>query len=125
LKFFKRIDIIWIKNNDYLKKIILERSTFSIDSEGIARKIFRGVKVDGHVKEVLKVLDEIEKSLGKALNFFSYILSRACLKSFIISSISSIPTETLISPSEIPNAFNSSLLRDLWDVDFVQDNILF
>ncbi|MDI3528313.1 MAG: thioredoxin-dependent peroxiredoxin [Thermoanaerobacter sp.] len=118
MKFFKRIDIIWIKNNDYLKKIILERSTFSIDSEGIARKIFRRVKVDGHVKEVLKVLDEIEKSLGKALNFFSYILSRACLKSFIISSISSIPTETLISPSEIPNAFNSSLLRDLWDVDF-------
>ncbi|KUK34612.1 MAG: Peroxiredoxin, partial [Caldanaerobacter subterraneus] len=36
-----------------------ERSTFIIDSEGIVRKIFRRVKVDGHVEEVLKVLDEI------------------------------------------------------------------
>lgn len=47
------------KNMYGKKKMGIERSTFIIDSEGIVRKIFRRVKVDGHVEEVLKVLDEI------------------------------------------------------------------
>lgn len=34
----------------------IERSTFVIDPEGKIRKIFRGVKVDGHSDEVLKVI---------------------------------------------------------------------
>lgn len=47
------------KNMYGKKKMGIERSTFIIDSEGIVRKIFRRVKVDGHVEEVLKALDEI------------------------------------------------------------------
>jgi peroxiredoxin Q/BCP len=38
----------------------IERSTFLIDAEGILRKEWRGVKVDGHVAEVLEAV----KALG-------------------------------------------------------------
>jgi peroxiredoxin Q/BCP len=34
----------------------IERSTFVIDKEGIVRKIFRKVKVDGHSEEVLEAV---------------------------------------------------------------------
>ena len=37
----------------------IERSTFIIDREGIVRKVFRKVKVDGHVEQVLDVLNAI------------------------------------------------------------------
>lgn len=37
----------------------IERSTFIIDGEGILRKVFRKVKVLGHVDQVLKALKEI------------------------------------------------------------------
>lgn len=47
------------KNMYGKKKMGIERSTFIIDSEGIVRKIFRKIKVDGHVDEVLKALKEI------------------------------------------------------------------
>jgi thioredoxin-dependent peroxiredoxin len=32
----------------------IERSTFVIDSEGVVRREWRGVKVPGHAKEVLE-----------------------------------------------------------------------
>lgn len=37
----------------------IERSTFLIDAEGILRKEWRKVKVDGHVDEVLAALKEL------------------------------------------------------------------
>ncbi|MBO8140643.1 MAG: thioredoxin-dependent thiol peroxidase [Firmicutes bacterium] len=37
----------------------IERSTFIIDSEGIVRRVFRKVKVGGHVDEVLKALADL------------------------------------------------------------------
>jgi peroxiredoxin Q/BCP len=37
----------------------IERSTFIIDADGIVRKIFRKVSVNGHEQEVLKALREI------------------------------------------------------------------
>ncbi len=38
----------------YGKKVLgIERSTFLVDAEGVLRKEWRKVKVDGHVDEVL------------------------------------------------------------------------
>lgn len=51
------------KNMYGKKKMGIERSTFIIDSKGIVRKIFRRVKVDGHVDQVLKALDEIKEGV--------------------------------------------------------------
>ena len=41
------------------KSVGIERSTFVIDKDGSVMKVFRGVKVDEHVPEVLAALDEI------------------------------------------------------------------
>ncbi len=35
------------------------RSTFVIDGEGVVRKVFRPVKVDGHVEKVLAVVEHL------------------------------------------------------------------
>jgi len=44
----------------YGKSVVgIERTTFIIDREGIIRRIFPKVKVDGHVEEVLKALAEV------------------------------------------------------------------
>ncbi|MEQ2130334.1 thioredoxin-dependent thiol peroxidase [Caldanaerobacter subterraneus KAk] len=51
------------KNMYGKRKMGIERSTFIIDSKGIVRKIFRKVKVDGHVDQVLKALDEIKEGV--------------------------------------------------------------
>lgn len=49
----KLFDVIKMKNM-YGKQIRgIERSTFVIDAQGILRKAWRGVKVPGHVDEVL------------------------------------------------------------------------
>lgn len=41
----------------YGKKVTgVDRSTFIIDEDGVIKKIFRNVKVDGHVKEVLDAI---------------------------------------------------------------------
>lgn len=42
------------------KSIGVERSTFIIDENGIIKKIFRKVKVDGHIDEVLKAIDSLQ-----------------------------------------------------------------
>ena len=42
------------EKNMYGRKVLgIERSTFLIDAKGVLRKEWRGVKVDGHVTEVL------------------------------------------------------------------------
>jgi peroxiredoxin Q/BCP len=46
----------------YGKKVKgIERSTFLIDSDGILRNEWRGIKVAGHVEEVLKAVKELNK----------------------------------------------------------------
>ncbi|MEM1163590.1 MAG: thioredoxin-dependent thiol peroxidase [Pseudomonadota bacterium] len=44
----------WVEKNMYGKKSMgIERSTFLIDGKGVVRKVWRKVKVPGHVEEVL------------------------------------------------------------------------
>lgn len=44
----------WVEKSMYGKKYMgIDRSTFLIDSDGVVRKIWRKVKVPGHVDEVL------------------------------------------------------------------------
>ena len=48
---------VYVQKNMYGKKYWgIERSTFVIDPDGTLRAIFRKVKVDGHVEEVLTAL---------------------------------------------------------------------
>ncbi len=48
---------VWKEKKMYGKKYMgVERTTFVIDENGIVKKIFPKVKVDGHVEEVKKVL---------------------------------------------------------------------
>lgn len=45
----------WVEKSMYGKKFMgIERSTFLIDEEGVLRKIWRKVKVNGHVDAVLE-----------------------------------------------------------------------
>lgn len=56
-KACKLYDIIKMKNM-YGKKVRgIERSTFVIDSRGVVRREWRGVKVPGHAQEVLKFIE--------------------------------------------------------------------
>ena len=40
----------------------VDRSTFLIDREGVVRQIWRGVKVPGHVAEVLAAAQALNKA---------------------------------------------------------------
>lgn len=52
----------WVEKNMYGKKYMgIERSTFLIDKNGIIRKIWKKVKVRGHVDEVLKEVKKINQ----------------------------------------------------------------
>ncbi len=49
---------VWKEKSMYGKKYFgVERTTFIIDEKGKIKKIFPKVKVDGHIKEVLKALE--------------------------------------------------------------------
>jgi peroxiredoxin Q/BCP len=49
---------VWVEKINYGKKYMgIERSTFLIDEQGVVRKIWRKVKVDGHATQVL---DEVK-----------------------------------------------------------------
>ena len=53
-------DVIKMKNM-YGKKVRgIERSTFVIDAQGIVRREWRGVKVPGHVQEVLEFVKTLK-----------------------------------------------------------------
>lgn len=55
-------DVIREKNM-YGKKVKgIERSTFLIDAEGVLRAEWRGIKVAGHVEEVLKAVKALKKA---------------------------------------------------------------
>ena len=54
-------DVIKLKNM-YGKQVRgIERSTFLIDADGILRREWRGVKVKGHVDEVLEAVKSLKK----------------------------------------------------------------
>ena len=50
---------VWVEKSMYGKKYMgIERSTFFIDENQIVKKIWRKVKVSGHVDEVLEVIKD-------------------------------------------------------------------
>lgn len=52
---------VWVKKKNYGREYMgVERSTFLIDAKGKIAKVWRGVKVAGHVEEVLEAV----KALG-------------------------------------------------------------
>jgi peroxiredoxin Q/BCP len=59
-KASKLFDVIKMKNM-YGKKVRgIERSTFAIDDKGVVRREWRGVKVPGHVEEVLEFIKTLK-----------------------------------------------------------------
>lgn len=50
----KLFDVIKLKKNYGREYMGIERSTFLIDAEGVLKQEWRGVKVKGHVEEVLE-----------------------------------------------------------------------
>lgn len=55
---------VWVEKNMYGKKFMgIERSTFLIDEEGKIEKIWRKVKVRGHLEDILQ---EIENTANAA-----------------------------------------------------------
>ena len=56
----KLYDVIKMKNM-YGKKVRgIERSTFAVDAKGVLRREWRGVKVPGHVQEVLEFVKTLK-----------------------------------------------------------------
>jgi len=52
---------VWREKTMYGRKFMgIERSTFLIDSKGIIRRVWRKVKLDGHVAEVLAACSKID-----------------------------------------------------------------
>lgn len=61
LEVIKAFDV-WKEKNMYGKKTMgVERTTFIIDKQGIVRKIYSKVKVNGHVERVLKDIEEMQE----------------------------------------------------------------
>jgi len=53
----------WKQKNMYGRRMMgVERSTFLIDAKGVLRAEWRGIKVAGHVDEVLKAVKELKKA---------------------------------------------------------------
>jgi peroxiredoxin Q/BCP len=51
---------VWVEKSMYGRKYMgMERSTFLIDKDGVVRKVWRKVKVPGHVADVLKAVKEL------------------------------------------------------------------
>ena len=50
----------WIEKSMYGRKYMgIDRSTFLIDGQGVLRRVWRKVKVPGHVQEVLKAVQDL------------------------------------------------------------------
>lgn len=55
----KLFDVIKMKNMYGKETLGIERSTFLIDTQGVLRREWRKVKVEGHVEEVLSAVKEL------------------------------------------------------------------
>ena len=52
---------VWVEKNMYGKKYMgIERATYLIGRDGKIKKIWRKVRVNGHVDEVIAAIKEIE-----------------------------------------------------------------
>lgn len=52
---------VWKEKQQYGRRYMgIERTTFIIDEEGIVRRVFPKVKVDGHVEEVMEAIRALE-----------------------------------------------------------------
>ena len=50
----------WVQKNMYGRSYMgVDRSTFLIDGQGVIRRVWRKVKVPGHVAQVLEALREL------------------------------------------------------------------
>lgn len=58
----KQFDVIKLKKNYGREYMGIERSTFLIDDRGILRNEWRGVRVKGHVDEVLEACKALNKN---------------------------------------------------------------
>ena len=58
----KQFDVIKLKKNYGREYMGIERSTFLIDDRGILRNEWRGVRVKGHVDEVLEACKTLNKN---------------------------------------------------------------
>ena len=58
-KICKAFDVMKLKSMYGREYIGVDRSTFLINSEGKVIKEWRGVKVKGHVEEVLTIIKEL------------------------------------------------------------------
>jgi peroxiredoxin Q/BCP len=56
----RAFDVIKLKKMYGKESLGVERSTFLIDAEGVLRQEWRGVKVKGHVADVLAAIDRLE-----------------------------------------------------------------
>jgi len=51
---------VWVEKSMYGRKYMgVERATFLIDAAGVVQRVWRKVKVPGHVKDVLKAAQEL------------------------------------------------------------------
>ena len=62
----KRFDVIRMKNMYGRQVRGIERSTFVIDADGVVRREWRGVKVPGHVQEVLDFVRTLKGASGES-----------------------------------------------------------
>src|SRR5439155_8972559 len=54
---------VWVEKNMYGKKSMgIERATYLIDGKGVVRNVWRRVRVDGHVDEVLAAVRDLPKN---------------------------------------------------------------
>ncbi|MFP3942311.1 MAG: peroxiredoxin [Alphaproteobacteria bacterium] len=52
----------WVEKNMYGRKYMgIDRSTFVIDGEGVIRRVWRKVRVPGHVDEVLEAVKSLKR----------------------------------------------------------------
>ncbi len=49
------------KTRDGKESMGVERSTLLVDPEGVVRRVFRNVTVEGHAEKVLEALRELQK----------------------------------------------------------------
>ncbi len=64
-KLCRLFDVIREKSLYGKKYLGVDRSTFILDRDGVLRKEFRGVKVKGHVDEVLEEIRKLQPSSSK------------------------------------------------------------
>jgi peroxiredoxin Q/BCP len=51
---------VWVKKQNYGREYMgVERSTFVVDKNGVVRKVWRGVRVPGHVDKVLSEAEQL------------------------------------------------------------------